>query len=203
LEQHAARTTVRHQALDRVQESSALVASQFLAVTVCGGEIMEESVEPTSVAESQVIALFRRLVGGLPAGGASLKIDARSQSIPDGTRVELIPSLPTAAKIAAVVLKEGVVYLTLGRATPCEFEVKNGDTPDRSPIGEIESLCKAVIDGWFEEDVWFIGSKIFKCVGKITLAGRTRTIHYRNSFHPLTRSEKQHFQYAPYVVPAA
>lgn len=156
--------------------------------------------EPTSAAELQIIGLFRKMVTSLPVDKVSLKIGAASQSIPGRTRVELIPSVPTAAGIVAVVLNRGVVSLTLGRATPFEFQVGVGGSPDRSPLSEIESLCKAVIEGRFEEEVWFVGPKIFKCVGKIATGGGTRTIHYRGSFHPFARAEKRHFRYTAYVV---
>ncbi len=198
LGQHHDRSGLRYKALNRIQDASVLVARQLLAIAMVETGNMGTSPERTAAVESQIIELFRKVAAGLPSGTASLTIDSLPALAHHATRVELAPARSGAAKIVAVVVKRGVVYLTLGRATPSEFQASADGFLDPPHMREIEGLCRAVIEGCFEEDLWALGPEVFKCTGKITVRGRTRTVHYRGSFHPFARTERQHIRYAPY-----
>ena len=148
--------------------------------------------------EEQVATLFRQLAESLPEGSVSLEIKPNSEPVLRGTRIELIPAVSSAARISAVALNRGVVYLTFGRATSLEVEVEHGCSPG-TLIEDIRPLCEAVIRGNFEEDVWLEGSRAFKSIGRVNLGGKVITIRYRGSFHPFERTNKEHIEYSPFA----
>lgn len=147
--------------------------------------------------EMLVVALFRQLAESVPEGSASLRIEPNPEPVLGGTRIELIPAVSNAARIIAVVLNRGVVYLTFGRATTLEVQVERGKSP-ADLVEDIRVLCEAIIEGNFEEDVWLEGSRAFKCVGKVDVGGRVITIRHRGSFHPFGRTNKEHIDYSPF-----
>jgi hypothetical protein len=152
---------------------------------------------PSQPLESAIVVFFRQLAESLPPGSAQLGIGPNPEATFGGTRVELKPALAEAATIIALALNRGVVYLTFGRATLFEAQMERGGSP-RSLIEHIEPLCKAVIDGMFEENISVAGSEVFKSVGKLNVGGKVITIHYRGSFHPFGRTQKRHIKYAPF-----
>jgi hypothetical protein len=159
----------------------------------------EENVSSTSTAETQMLALFRKLVEGLPSGTAALEVHSHRERGVKGARLEIRPSLHAAARIAVLVLDTGAVFLTLGRATSFEFQLDQGPPHDQS-LEEIEALCKAIIGGKLEENLWLAGSEVFRCSGKIALPSGNRTTHYRGSFHPFERVRRKQVKYLPYVI---
>jgi hypothetical protein len=147
--------------------------------------------------EEGVISLFQTFARELPQDAVSLEIGPSNDPLLGGTRLELIPTSPTAAKIFALVLNRCVVYVTFGSATPFEAQIEDGNIS--GAISEIKALCEAVIEGKFEEDIWFAGPQIFKSVGRIDVGKRTNIIHYRGSFHPFERTRKKNIKYSSYV----
>ena len=156
--------------------------------------------ELSTPAVRQMIGLFRHLVAELPPGTATLKVETGLKNAPNGTRLEVTPSVGQAARMVAMVLDRGTIFLTFGRAASFEFQVECGDSIEASPFEEIETLSRAVIEGKIEEELWVVGSQVFKGTARITLPTGTRTMHYRGSFHPVEKTEKQQVKYLPYRV---
>ena len=148
--------------------------------------------------ETEVVNLFRELTESLPPGCASLKVEPSLEPLVGGTQIELIPAVPGAARILAVATGRGVVYLTFGRATPFEAQVERGTSPS-TLIEGIKPICKAVIEGKFQEDLWLAGPRAFKSIGKLNIGGKVVTIRYRGSFHPFNKTKKEHVNYVPFT----
>jgi len=159
----------------------------------------EHNTASSQLLETEVVTLFRQLAESLPAGSVSLEIKPNPEPLIGGTRVELVPVVSGAARIVAIATNRGVVYLTFGKSTPFEAQVERGSTPSKL-IEDIRPFCKAVIEGKFEENIWLVGSRAFKSVGKLEVGGKIITIHYRGSFHPFEKTENEHIKYAPFTA---
>jgi hypothetical protein len=172
------------------------VAYKLLIMNNAGNaELNATSSQPL---EAQVVIFFRQLAESLPKGSASLEIKPNPEPLLGGTRIELIPAVSSAARIVAVAINRGVVYLTFGRATPLEIQVEHRGSPG-ALIEDIRPFCEAVIGGNFEEDIWLEGSRAFKSIGRLNLGGKVITIRYRGSFHPFDRTNKEHIKYSPFA----
>jgi hypothetical protein len=181
------------------------VAFEFLAVIRPREERempMGQELKSFLTLEEQIVSLFRELVKECSQNSVSLRVQPNQEPTLKGTRLELTPTLSTAAKIVAVALDRGVVYLTFGRATPFELQTENGSPGGPPPLAQIKALCSAVMQGKFEEKLWLVDSQVFKCTGKIALGDKVVTIHYRGSFHPFGKTKKEHIKYSPYLVKA-
>ncbi len=153
----------------------------------------------------QVAKLLHDILDELPAGCASFRTKSQEE-FNDGIWFELLPSLPTAAKVGVIVDddKVPVIYLVLGdHGTTIEALVDKKLERDFRYLEDVRTLLSSVIAGKFEETVWLVGNKAFKSNAKIEVEGKWRKWWFRHAFYPFRRAKKVHVRYSPYFSPVS
>jgi hypothetical protein len=101
----------------------------------------------------------------------------------------LTPRNPNAARVTVHVGDENEVELTLGEAAHFELWLPRRKAPELLPL--LERIVGAVVEGRFEETVWFLGENAVRSEGRVQLEDRTERIHYRNLFPSLVPWKKR------------
>ncbi len=150
--------------------------------------------------EERVGKLFNEIVGGLPAGCATLRVE-HYEEVPGqiesgGVVFQLNPSNKNAAPIW-LHAKNGYfnVDFTLGQRA--HLEVFPGR--HQPVIGQIREVCEAVIAGHLEEKLWFVDSEIAKCDATIVINGKRRRL-YSGGIYWFRKKTLKHIEYEPYVA---
>jgi hypothetical protein len=147
----------------------------------------------------EIFELYRELLSDLPPGTASLTRQ-RSRDPAGGEDIDVTPTNPNSAQISHHPLGD-VIYSSVGRHTTTEFWVGSRKQEEQE-LENLRKISRAVIEGKFSEDVWTLDDKVVKSRATIQIDGKMRGIGAFVTFsNPLRRKQRQHFDYAPYVLP--
>ena len=156
---------------------------------------LETVKEDLTKIEEQVTSLLKEIADALPTGTVSLDVKRAPQILHEGVSVSLVPGNPVAATIVADARNGfSIVSLVLGKSTP--VEVLPGGR--RAQLDEIRTICQAVIEGKFQEDITFVGTEITKCVGKLDIDGHEQVFRYFGRVFPLKKKQQIHVSYSAY-----
>jgi hypothetical protein len=126
-------------------------------------------------------SLFHQILDLLPPGTASLEIRPLKNSRHGGSDVRLKPVNPLSARISVdVEYGDPNVYMWVGKAPSLEMWVER----ESDVIEGIRKGALAVIKGDFEEEIWSVGEKLVKCVGRLTVGGEVHTLRRFGGFYP-------------------
>lgn len=173
-----------------------MAAHRFLAMVAS-----IDSTENSQTIEDKLEILIRDLANSLPPHCASYSVNRNPQGA-GGIIVALTPNSETAAGIVAHAQSgwDGV-ELIFGKGSVFEVSPKGKHYTNLPHLQEVQALCRAVIEGHFEETVWMVGSKIIKCVGKIVVSNKTIMSHWRTFFiNPFLSRQQSLIRYRPYVA---
>jgi hypothetical protein len=156
---------------------------------------METMTENLTSIEDSLTNLFKEMVQSLTSERASVSIRRAPQIQHEGVSVSLTPTSSTAAPIVADARNGfSIVSLVAGRSTL--IEVVQGD--GKPVLDEVRSICRAIVDGYFQEDMTLVGSEITKCVGTIDVEGQKRVFRYFGRVFPFRKKKRMQIAYSPY-----
>lgn len=109
--------------------------------------------------------------------------------------MRLKPANPRSAGISVDVEHgDPNVYMWIGKSTSLEMWVER----ESDVIEGIRKGALAVINGDFEEEIWSVGEKLVKCVGRLTVDGEVQTLRCYGGFYPFRTKQHRVFKYEPY-----
>ena len=147
----------------------------------------------------RVESLFHQILDSLPPGTACLEIQPLKNSRNGGSDVRLKPANPLSAQISVDVEHgDPNVYMWVGKSTSLEMWVER----ESDVVEGIRKGALAVIEGDFEEEIWSVGEKLVKCVGRLTVGGDVHTLRCFGGFYPFRKKGHRIVKYEPYSLKA-
>ena len=150
----------------------------------------------TNTFENEVSEMYRGLLCVLPEGVAKLAVGP-SRDPAGGEDIELTPTNLSSARISVHVAGD-MISLFMGRGTSTEVLVDSRRREEQA-LEHLKEMSKAVIDGRFTEDVWVSHGKVVRAIGRLQLGKGAKTLRFLGLYNPLGRSERYHYEYAPYT----
>ena len=147
--------------------------------------------------EQAVERLLVEMVDTLPAGCATVKVKRAPLIGHDGVSVWIRPANRRAAEIV-VDAQNGndTVTISAGEATPIEIIYRKG----RSLAADVAEICRAIIEGHIEEELWSVDSQVIKSIARIEFGGQVHAFRrHTGLFYPFRRKERRQVRYEPYT----
>lgn len=147
------------------------------------------------------IQTLETLCKSLPAGCVSLQVDESIEKFGKQVTVVLVPTNPDSARIHADLVVTYGAYLSFGRGAVFEIPLKGKRYTGLGFLAEVEALCKAVLQGRFEEDVVTVNGRVIGATGSVTLEsgqGKVTDSWTRIAFDLFRKKVRSHHVYQPY-----
>jgi len=129
---------------------------------------------------------------------AEVKVETKTPEI--NFTIKVMPQNPRAAQINLQVVEKDVIFLHLGQATTVDFPTWGGIGSKKEAAAGIEHFVRAVANGNFEEDLFYVGGRLVGAKSVIHFSDRNVPITWRRFGIDLFRKKtKRHIDYEPYL----
>jgi len=144
--------------------------------------------------EESIRALFVRMVEPLDPKYFALEVRPEGRGVTIFLKSTSVANAPIAAHVDTL-----EVVLTCGHGTVFEIPAGGRRYTNLPLLEEVQVIATAVIEGRFEETVWFRRGRPVKARGSVRVNGRAVRTHWSAMFSALWgRTEKRQLSYQPY-----